>query len=166
MIMMVVITMTMIMFYDGKQVGAEQLQWHKQEQFLLLSRNIVCLNMPTCFDHCCDSNLETLTAADISDPEDSIFSLNCLMLKVRAMHCFEMSVNTYQSKQSNISLQTCIFINTVTTPQILQVTLLILILYMLRTAPMQTFVLNECSATVVGWAAYQPNKTACNTDNL
>jgi len=29
---------------------------------------------------------------------------------------------------------------------------------MLRTATMQTFVLNECFATVPGWAAYQPKQ--------
>jgi hypothetical protein len=44
------------------------------------------------------------------------------------------------------------------TSQILQLTLLILTLYMLRTALMQTFVLNEHFAAVAGWAAYQPKQ--------
>jgi hypothetical protein len=95
-----------------------------------------------------------------------ILSLDCLKLKVKVMHSFDLSVATYQSKESNMYFQTCIFINTATTLQILQVTLLILTLYMLRTAPMQTFVLNECFATVAGWAASNQNKMACNTGNL
>jgi len=86
-----------------------------------------------------------------------ILSLDCLTLKVKAMHSFDLSVATYQSKESNIYLQTCIF-NTATTSQILQVTLLILILHMLRTALMQTFVLNEYFTAVAGWAAYQPKQ--------
>jgi len=74
------------------------------------------------------------------------------------MHSFDLSVATYQSKESNIYLQTCVFINTATTSQILQVTLLILTFYMLKTAPMQKFVLNECFATVAGYTAYQPKQ--------
>jgi len=74
------------------------------------------------------------------------------------MHSFDLSVATYQSKESNICLQTCIFINTAITSQILQVTLPILTFYMLRIAPMQKFVLNDCFATVAGYAAYQPKQ--------
>ena len=87
-----------------------------------------------------------------------ILSFDCLTLKVKATHSFDLSVATYQSKESNIYLQTCIFINTATTPQILQITLLILTLYMLRIAPMQ-HICSEWMFCNCCWLSSIPTKT-------